>query len=60
MVKYNDLAHVHNRWLSEKELLANAPLLLRKFNRKSQKEKVNFLKFYTLYCFLAQVFIEKC
>ncbi|XP_042510757.1 chromodomain-helicase-DNA-binding protein Mi-2 homolog [Macadamia integrifolia] len=36
LVKYKDLAHVHNRWVPESQLLQEVPLLVAKFNRKSQ------------------------
>ncbi|XP_050214952.1 uncharacterized protein LOC126666044 isoform X2 [Mercurialis annua] len=39
LVKYKGLAHVHNQWLSENQLLAEAPLLLAKFNRKNEVRK---------------------
>ncbi|KAH7669843.1 DNA helicase protein [Dioscorea alata] len=39
-VKYKNLAHVHNRWIPESQLLEEAPLLMAKFNRKHQKEKI--------------------
>ncbi|CAN6458269.1 unnamed protein product [Victoria cruziana] len=38
-VKYRGLAHVHNRWIPERELLADAPKILTKFNSKYQKNK---------------------
>ncbi|XXG89638.1 hypothetical protein AAC387_Pa12g1592 [Persea americana] len=40
LVKYKGLAHVHNQWISEKKLLQEDALLVSKFNRKHQKEKV--------------------
>ncbi|XP_054812483.1 uncharacterized protein LOC129313424 isoform X2 [Prosopis cineraria] len=40
LVKYKGLAHVHNRWVSESQLLLEAPpLLLEKFNQKDQALK---------------------
>ncbi|KAJ1409234.1 SNF2-like, N-terminal domain superfamily [Sesbania bispinosa] len=36
LVKYKDLAHVHNRWVPENQLLLEAPLALMKFNQKNQ------------------------
>ncbi|XP_010262872.1 PREDICTED: helicase protein MOM1-like isoform X2 [Nelumbo nucifera] len=36
LVKYKGLAHVHNRWVSESELILEAPMLVAKFNRKNQ------------------------
>ncbi|KAJ3693915.1 hypothetical protein LUZ60_009395 [Juncus effusus] len=38
-VKYKNLAHVHNRWVSETEAFREAPELVSKFNWKIQKEK---------------------
>ncbi|KAK6926769.1 SNF2, N-terminal, partial [Dillenia turbinata] len=35
-VKFDGLAHVHNLWVSEDQLLKEVPLLLLKFNRKDQ------------------------
>lgn len=35
-VKYKGLAHVHNRWLPENQLILEAPSLLAKFNQKNQ------------------------
>jgi Chromo (CHRromatin Organisation MOdifier) domain len=40
-VKYKNLAHVHNRWISEAEIAAQAPELVSKFNWRMQKEKVS-------------------
>ncbi|XP_042468682.1 uncharacterized protein LOC122051558 isoform X1 [Zingiber officinale] len=40
LVKYNGLAHVHNQWISETQMLQEAPSLLSKFNRKYQKNRV--------------------
>ncbi|WOL12945.1 hypothetical protein Cni_G21714 [Canna indica] len=40
LVKYKGLAHVHNRWVSENQMLQEAPTLLSKFNRKHQKNRV--------------------
>ncbi|KAM0941864.1 putative DNA helicase chromatin regulator PHD family [Dioscorea sansibarensis] len=39
-VKYKNLAHVHDRWIPESQLLDEAPLLMAKFNRRHQKEKI--------------------
>ncbi|XP_031490244.1 uncharacterized protein LOC116257536 isoform X2 [Nymphaea colorata] len=39
LVKYRGLAHVHNRWISERQLLADAPKILAKFNSRYQKNK---------------------
>uniref|UniRef100_A0A1D1XN98 Helicase protein MOM1 n=1 Tax=Anthurium amnicola TaxID=1678845 RepID=A0A1D1XN98_9ARAE len=44
LVKYKGLAHVHNRWVPEKEMLVEAPLLLGKFNRRNQRGKVTLWK----------------
>nr|AGM20688.1 MET1-2 [Populus tomentosa] len=38
-VKYKGLAHVHNRWLPENQLILEAPSLLAKFNQKNQVRK---------------------
>ncbi|XP_074565236.1 uncharacterized protein LOC141821775 [Curcuma longa] len=40
LVKYKGLAHVHNQWISETQMLQEAPSLLSKFNRKYQKNWV--------------------
>ncbi|KAL0914065.1 hypothetical protein M5K25_017570 [Dendrobium thyrsiflorum] len=39
-VKYKGFSHSHNRWISESQLLHDAPSLLAKFRKKGQKEKV--------------------
>ncbi|XP_038697598.1 CHD3-type chromatin-remodeling factor PICKLE-like isoform X1 [Tripterygium wilfordii] len=36
LVKYRGLAHVHNRWIPETQLLFEAPKLLSEFNPKNQ------------------------
>lgn len=36
LVKYKGLAHVHNRWVPENQLLLEAPSLLMKFNQNVQ------------------------
>ncbi|XP_048234499.1 helicase protein MOM1 isoform X4 [Ricinus communis] len=41
LVKYKGLAHVHNQWVPESQLLVEAPSLIAKFNRKTQVQKVN-------------------
>ncbi|KAJ0966484.1 hypothetical protein J5N97_023401 [Dioscorea zingiberensis] len=47
-VKYKGLAHVHNRWIPESQLLNEAPMLIAKFNRRHQKEKtVNWKREWT-------------
>ncbi|KAG8658119.1 helicase protein MOM1 isoform X6 [Manihot esculenta] len=38
-VKYKGLAHVHNHWVPECQLLVEAPSLVSKFNRKKQVTK---------------------
>ncbi|KAK8679012.1 hypothetical protein V6N13_144484 [Hibiscus sabdariffa] len=35
-VKYKGLAHVHNRWVPENQVLLEAPSLIAKYNRKNQ------------------------
>ncbi|KAK9022272.1 hypothetical protein V6N11_002552 [Hibiscus sabdariffa] len=35
-VKYKGLAHVHNRWVPEKQVLLEAPSLIAKYNGKNQ------------------------
>ncbi|KAE8696703.1 putative Kinase family protein / peptidoglycan-binding LysM domain-containing protein [Hibiscus syriacus] len=35
-VKYKGLAHVHNRWVPENQVLLEAPSLIAKYNRKKQ------------------------
>ncbi|MBA0594686.1 hypothetical protein Gorai_011582, partial [Gossypium raimondii] len=35
-VKYEGLAHVHNRWLSEDQVLLEAPSLVAKYNQRNQ------------------------
>ena len=42
-VKYKGLAHVHNEWVSESRILLEVPMLLAKFGRRRQKEKVAYL-----------------
>ncbi|RVW38747.1 Chromodomain-helicase-DNA-binding protein 3 [Vitis vinifera] len=37
-VKYKGLAHVHNHWIPESQLLLEAPSLVAKFNRKNQSD----------------------
>ncbi|PKU83925.1 uncharacterized protein LOC110102857 isoform X2 [Dendrobium catenatum] len=39
-VKYKGFSHSHNRWISESQLLHDAPSLLAKFRKKGLKEKV--------------------
>ncbi|KAK9280486.1 hypothetical protein L1049_014178 [Liquidambar formosana] len=41
LVKYKSLAHVHNQWVPESQLLLEAPLLVAKFNRKTQVTRWN-------------------
>ncbi|KAL7198220.1 hypothetical protein ACSBR2_020685 [Camellia fascicularis] len=41
-VKYKGLAHVHNHWVPETQLLLEAPLLVSKFNRKNQVKVMNW------------------
>lgn len=36
LVKYQGLAHIHNCWLPESQLLIQAPDLVAKFNRKNE------------------------
>ncbi|KAK8994621.1 hypothetical protein V6N11_045697 [Hibiscus sabdariffa] len=36
LVKYRGLAHFHNRWIPEKELLSEAPTLVTEYNSKNQ------------------------
>ncbi|KAK8915883.1 Helicase protein MOM1 [Platanthera zijinensis] len=43
-VKYKGLAHVHNRWILESELLQDSPSLLDKFRRRGQKEVTRWRK----------------
>ncbi|XP_038706805.1 helicase protein MOM1-like isoform X2 [Tripterygium wilfordii] len=38
-VKYKGLAHVHNRWVPESQLILEAPLLVEEFNKKDQVAK---------------------
>ncbi|ONK79623.1 uncharacterized protein A4U43_C01F8260 [Asparagus officinalis] len=38
-VKYKGLAHVHNRWVPESQILLEAPMLVANFERGHQKEK---------------------
>nr|XP_029122314.1 LOW QUALITY PROTEIN: uncharacterized protein LOC105051204 [Elaeis guineensis] len=40
LVKYKGLAHVHNRWIPESQMLLEAPKLVAKFNRRLQEGKV--------------------
>ncbi|XP_077226776.1 uncharacterized protein LOC143860127 [Tasmannia lanceolata] len=39
LVKYRGLAHVHNCWVPENQLLREAPMLVAKFNKRHQREK---------------------
>ncbi|RWW40480.1 hypothetical protein BHE74_00054109, partial [Ensete ventricosum] len=39
LVKYKGLAHVHNQWISEIQMLQEAPTLLSKFSTKYQIER---------------------
>ncbi|KAK8944366.1 Helicase protein MOM1 [Platanthera zijinensis] len=39
-VKYKGLSHAHNRWISESQVLHDAPSLLAKFRKKYLREKV--------------------
>ncbi|KAF5937751.1 hypothetical protein HYC85_025257 [Camellia sinensis] len=41
-VKYKGLAHFHNHWVPETQLLLEAPLLVSKFNRKNQVKVMNW------------------
>ncbi|KAK8965102.1 ATP-dependent DNA helicase DDM1 [Platanthera guangdongensis] len=43
-VKYKGLAHLHNRWILESELLRDFPSLLDKFRRRGQKEVTRWRK----------------
>ncbi|CAN4101686.1 unnamed protein product [Withania somnifera] len=36
LVKYHGLAHAHNHWVSEAQLLIDAPLLIANYNHKNQ------------------------
>lgn len=40
LVKYKALAHVHNRWLSEAQLISEAPEFFRKLKRINQVQCV--------------------
>ncbi|MED6123359.1 hypothetical protein PIB30_048414 [Stylosanthes scabra] len=40
LVKYKGVAHVHNRWLPENQLLREAPSLLTNFNVKNQDQRL--------------------
>ncbi|KAF3342047.1 Helicase protein MOM1 [Carex littledalei] len=44
LVKYKNLAHVHNRWVPEAEIAIEAPELLLKFNTRMHRDKRNPLK----------------
>ena len=59
-VKYKGLAHVHNRWEPESQLVTEAPLLLVKFNKKDQvfMFKVNFEV--NFYCYVNQTLWLSC
>ncbi|KAL3531943.1 hypothetical protein ACH5RR_005464 [Cinchona calisaya] len=37
LVKYKGLAHVHNCWIPEKRLLAEAPILFERYKKKTRK-----------------------
>ena len=51
-VKYKGLAHIHNQWISETQMLQEAPTLLSKFKRKYYKERVGYLQF--IFSYLVQ------
>ncbi|KAL4292612.1 hypothetical protein AHAS_Ahas18G0045500 [Arachis hypogaea] len=40
LVKYKGIAHVHNRWIPENQLLREAPSLLKNFNMKNQDQRL--------------------
>ncbi|XP_042399913.1 uncharacterized protein LOC121989756 isoform X1 [Zingiber officinale] len=40
LVKYKGLAHAHNQWISETQMLQEAPSILSKFNRDYQKNMI--------------------
>lgn len=42
LVKYKGLAHVHNQWISEIQMLQEAPTVLSKFSMKYQIERVGY------------------
>lgn len=42
LVKYKGLAHVHNQWISEIQMLQEAPTVLSKFSTKYQIERVGY------------------
>lgn len=55
LVKYKGLAHAHNQWISETQMLQEAPSLLSKFNRNYQKNMVGLFMyhaFHSLVCIL--------
>lgn len=39
LVKYKNLAHVHNRWVLEAEIAIEAPEVLLKFNGRIHRDK---------------------
>lgn len=43
LVKYKGLAHVHNRWITEKQLLLEAPAALRRFKKKNKVYDYHYL-----------------
>ncbi|KAI8020119.1 hypothetical protein LOK49_LG04G03367 [Camellia lanceoleosa] len=52
-VKYKGLAHFHNHWVLETQLLLEAPLLVSKFNRKNQVKVMNWREEWRVpHCFL--------
>ena len=46
LVKYKNLAHVHNRWVPEAEIAFEAPELLLKFTTRIHRDKRVFHKFH--------------
>jgi hypothetical protein len=50
-VKYKGLAHVHNRWLPENQLLLEAPWLVAKFNQKNQVPELLDIVLVNCWCF---------
>lgn len=43
LVKYKGLAHVHNHWITERQLLLEAPAALRRFKKKNKVYDYHYL-----------------
>lgn len=58
LVKYQGLAHAHNHWVAETQLLIDAPLLIANYNHKNQVRIISlkiFIFFFLLFIFSANL-----